>query len=93
VNGPTLVIVSDLHLGGGPRAKAWGRGFSDAFTDDRAFSDFLRWLSERPRCRLVFLGDAFDFLRGAGDRCGLFARSDTEAVAQLDQIAAAHPPW
>ncbi len=93
MNRPTLVIVSDLHLGGGPPAEAWGRGFSDEFTDDRAFSDFLRWLSERPGCRLVFLGDAFDFLRVPviGGRIGLFARTDTEAVAQLDRIAAAHP--
>jgi UDP-2,3-diacylglucosamine pyrophosphatase LpxH len=93
VNGSALVIVSDLHLGAGPSAGAWGAGFSDEFADDRAFSDFLRWLSRRLPCRLVFLGDAFDFLRVpvTGTRTGLFARSDTEAVAQLDRIAAAHP--
>lgn len=90
---PALTIVSDLHLGGGPSAAALGAGFSDEFADDQAFSDFLRWLSRRPQRRLVFLGDAFDFLRVpvTGTRTGLFARSDTEAVAQLDRIAAAHP--
>lgn len=90
---PALVIVSDLHLGGGPSAGALGAGFSDEFADDQAFSDFLSWLGLRPRCRLVFLGDAFDFLRVpvTGARTGLFARCDAEAVAQLDQIAAAHP--
>lgn len=89
----TLVIVSDLHLGGGPPAAAWGRGFSDEFADDRAISDFLGWLSGRPGCRLVLLGDVFDFLRVpvTGARTGLFAREDAEAVAQLDLIAAAHP--
>jgi UDP-2,3-diacylglucosamine pyrophosphatase LpxH len=93
VNESTLVIVSDLHLGGGPAAAAWGRGFSDEFADDRAFSDFLGWLGGRPKCRLVLLGDVFDFLRVpvTGGRTGLFARGDAEAVAQLDRIAAAHP--
>jgi UDP-2,3-diacylglucosamine pyrophosphatase LpxH len=93
VSGSALVIVSDLHLGAGPSAEAWGAGFSDEFADDRAFSDFLHWLSRRPPCRLVFLGDALDFLRVpvTGTRTGLFARSDTEAVGQLDRIAAAHP--
>jgi len=93
VSESTLVITSDLHLGGGLPAEAWGPGFSDEFTDDQAFSDFLRWLSQRRGCRLVFLGDAFDFLRVpvTGARTGLFARCDAEAVAQLDRIAAAHP--
>ena len=89
----TLVIVSDLHLGGGLRAATWGDAFRDEFTDDQAFSDFLCWLTKRPPSRLVFLGDTFDFLRVpvTSTRTGLFARSDAEAVAQLDQIAAAHP--
>jgi UDP-2,3-diacylglucosamine pyrophosphatase LpxH len=93
VNESALVIVSDLHLGAGAPAAAWGAGFSDEFADDQALGDFLRWLSRRPQCRLVFLGDAFDFLRVpvTGTRTGMFARSDTEAVAQLDRIAAAHP--
>jgi UDP-2,3-diacylglucosamine pyrophosphatase LpxH len=93
VTEPALVIVSDLHLGGGSSAETWGAGFSDEFADDQAFSDFLRWLGRRPGCRLVFLGDAFDCLRVpvTGTRTGLLARSDTEAVAQLDRIAAAHP--
>jgi len=86
------VIVSDLHLGGGPVAGAWGAGFSDEFADDQSFSGFLRWLARRPGSRLVFLGDTFDFLRVpvTGTRTGLFARCDAEAVAQLDRIAAAH---
>ncbi len=93
MNAPALVIVSDLHLGGGLQAGSWGRGFSDEFADDHEFADFLGWLSARRECRLVFLGDAFDFLRVpvTGARTGLFARSDAEAVAQLDMIAAAHP--
>lgn len=88
-----LVIVSDLHLGGGPSATAWGRGFHDEFAADDAFSDFLHWLSARPTSRLVLLGDTFDFLRVpvTGPRTGMIARSDVEAVAQLECIAAAHP--
>ena len=91
-DGSCLVIVSDLHLGGGPAAGACGAGFSDEFADDQPFSDFLRWLARRPGSRLVFLGDTFDFLRVpvTGTRTGLFARCDAEAVAQLDRIAAAH---
>jgi hypothetical protein len=90
---PTLVMVSDLHLGGGAPAGGWGPGFSDEFGDDEAFSDFLGWLGGRPQCRLVFLGDVFDFMRVpvTGARTGLFARNDTDAVGQLDQITAAHP--
>jgi hypothetical protein len=93
VSAPALVIVSDLHLGGGLQSGSWGPGFSDEFTDDHAFADFLGWLSARGEGRLVFLGDAFDFLRVpvSGARTGLFARTDAEAVAQLDMIAAAHP--
>jgi UDP-2,3-diacylglucosamine pyrophosphatase LpxH len=92
VSESTLVITSDLHLGGGT-AGVWGPRFSDEFTDDQAFGEFLRCLSPRPGSRLVFLGDAFDFLRVpvTGARTGLFARSEAEAVAQLDRIAAAHP--
>jgi hypothetical protein len=87
----TLAIASDLHLGGG--AAAWGPAFSDEFTDDQVFGDFVRCLSPRRVSRLVFLGDTFDFLRVpvTGARTGLFARSDAEAVAQLNRIAAAHP--
>lgn len=93
MNASTLVIVSDLHLGGGTAAAARGRAFSDEFSDDAAFSDFLRWISGRRGCRLVLLGDSFDFLRVpvSGARTGLFARNDAEAVGQLDRIAAAHP--
>ena len=93
VTGSTLVIVSDLHLGGGLHAAAWGAGFCDEFTDDQMFGDFLSWISQRPSSRLIFLGDTFDFLRVpvTSTRTGLFARSDAEAVAQLNQIAEAHP--
>jgi UDP-2,3-diacylglucosamine pyrophosphatase LpxH len=93
VTGSTLVIVSDLHLGGGMQAATWGAGFCDEFTDDQVFGDFLCWLSQRSASRLVFLGDTFDFLRVpvTSTRTGLFARSDAEAVAQLNQIAEAHP--
>lgn len=89
---PALVIVSDLHLGGGRLAVGRRRGCRDSSPDDQALSDFLHWLSTRPECRLVFLGDTFDFLEVpvTGTRTGLFARSDTEAVDQLDRIAAAH---
>ena len=88
----TLVVISDLHLGAGLAAGSWGPGFTDDFADDQALCDFLRWLSTRRECRLVFLGDTFDFLRVpvSGARTGLFARSDAEAVAQLDRIAASH---
>lgn len=93
MNEPTVVIVSDLHLGGGSPAAAWGRGFNDEFRDDAAFSDFLGWISGRRAHRLILLGDTFDFLHVpvTGARTGLFARDDAEAVAQLDRIAAAHP--
>jgi hypothetical protein len=93
VTDSNLVIDSDLHLGGGPRAEAWGAGFSDEFTDDQAFSDFLCWLRQRPESRLVFLGDTFDFLRDPviNTRTGLFARNDAEAVTQFNRIATAHP--
>jgi hypothetical protein len=93
VSGSTIVIVSDLHLGAGHSVSSWGPGFGDEFSEDQAFGDFVRCLSSRGWCRLVFLGDTFDFLRVpvTGTRTGLFARSDAEAVSQLDRIAAAHP--
>jgi UDP-2,3-diacylglucosamine pyrophosphatase LpxH len=93
VSESTIFIVSDLHLGAGHSAASWGPGFSDGFTDDQAFGDFLRCISSRGWCRLVLLGDTFDFLRVpvTGARTGLFARSDAEAVTQLDRIAASHP--
>jgi UDP-2,3-diacylglucosamine pyrophosphatase LpxH len=86
-----LVLVSDLHLGAGAKAGS-GPGFADQFDGDQAFPSFLSWLTAGPRSprRLVLLGDTVDFLRVpvAG---ALYARNDSEAVRQLDQVVAAHP--
>lgn len=87
-----LVLVSDLHIGGGAAAARWGPGFIDEFDGDEAFPAFLTWLRSDGRrpSRLVLLGDTLDFLRvpvpGA-----LYARNDAEAVGQLERIAVAHP--
>jgi UDP-2,3-diacylglucosamine pyrophosphatase LpxH len=87
-----LVLVSDLHMGGGAGAGRWGPGFVDEFDGDEVFPAFLMWLRSEGRrpSRLVLLGDTLDFLRvpvpGA-----LYARNDAEAVGQLERIAAAHP--
>jgi len=94
VNG-RLVLVSDLHLGGGPEAAAAGPGFADPFDQDDAFVQFLGYLRRREEgrpYRLVLLGDTLDFLRVpvTGPRTGLYARDDAEAVGQLDRIHAAH---
>jgi UDP-2,3-diacylglucosamine pyrophosphatase LpxH len=89
-----LILVSDLHLGGGAASAAWGPGFVDEFNEDAAFSAFLAYLRRREggRCRLVLLGDTVDFLRVpvTGRRNGLYARDDREAIGQLEQIHAAH---
>lgn len=90
-----LVLVGDLHLGGGPQGAAVGPGFRDPFDQDEAFAELLDHLRRRPAgrpYRLVLLGDTFDFLRVpvTGDRTGLYARDDAEAVGQLDRIHAAH---
>jgi UDP-2,3-diacylglucosamine pyrophosphatase LpxH len=90
------VLVSDLHLGGGPEAAAAGPGFADPFDRDEAFTQFLAYLrrrDERRPYRLVLLGDTLDFLRVPvpGPRTGLYARDDAEAIGQLDRIHAAHP--
>jgi UDP-2,3-diacylglucosamine pyrophosphatase LpxH len=87
-----LVLVSDLHLGGGASTAMYGPGFVDEFDGDEAFPAFLTSLRSagvRPS-RLVLLGDTLDFLRVpvAG---ALYARNDAEAVGQLERIAAAHP--
>ena len=42
-----LVLVSDLHLGGGPEAAAAGPGFADPFDQDDAFVQFLGYLRRR----------------------------------------------
>ena len=87
-----LVLVSDLHLGGGAETARWGPGFADEFDGDEAFPAFLEWLTSTAHrsSRLVLLGDTIDFLRVpvAG---ALYARNDAEAICQLEQIAAAHP--
>ena len=87
-----LVLVSDLHLGGGASTAMYGPGLVDEFDSDETFPAFLTSLRSdgvRPS-RLVLLGDTLDFLRvpvpGA-----LYARNDAEAVGQLERIAAAHP--
>jgi len=89
-----LVLVSDLHLGGGAEAARWGSGFADPFDEDAAFVQFLAHLHARDAgpCRLVMLGDTVDFLRVPviGPRAGLYARNDAEASGQLDRIHAAH---
>jgi UDP-2,3-diacylglucosamine pyrophosphatase LpxH len=90
-----LILVSDVHLGGGTAAAEWGAGFADEFDEDEAFTEFLAYLGcrdDRPY-RLVLLGDTFDFLRVPviGARTGLYARDDAEASGQLELIRAAHP--
>lgn len=95
MTGERLVLLSDLHLGGGAEAAGWGPGFADEFDGDDAFPEFLAYLSTRddPPDRLVLLGDTVDFLRVpvSGSRAGLYARTDAEAVGQLDRVALAHP--
>lgn len=80
-----LVLVSDLHLGAGPR---------DGFRHDREFVGFTdalrRRADERGRAaRLVLLGDFLDFARVAvadqhDGRAG--------ALERLERIGAAHVP-
>ncbi len=95
MTGERLVLLSDLHLGSGAEAAGWGPGFADEFDGDDAFPEFLAYLSTRddPPDRLVLLGDTVDFLRVpvSGSRAGLYARTDAEAVGQLDRVALAHP--
>ena len=90
-----LVLVSDLHLGGGTEAAAAGPWFADPFDQDEAFVQFLTHLRDREEghpYRLVLLGDTLDFLRVPviGPRTGLYARDDAEAIGQLDRIHTAH---
>ena len=90
-----LVLVSDLHLGGGAEAAAAGSWFTDPTDGDEAFVEFLAHLRRRQdanRHRLVLLGDTLDFLRVpvAGRRAGLYARNDAEAIGQLERIHTAH---
>ncbi|HEU4348817.1 MAG TPA: hypothetical protein VFR35_13650 [Actinoplanes sp.] len=90
-----IVLVSDLHLGGGAAAAAAPAGCADPFDDDEAFVRFLDHLHGAAvgPYRLVLLGDTFDFLRVpvTGRRTGLYARNDAEAVGQLETIRTAHP--
>jgi UDP-2,3-diacylglucosamine pyrophosphatase LpxH len=90
-----LVLISDLHLGGGAEAAAAGSRFTDPADGDEALIEFLAHLRRRPdvhRHRLVLLGDTLDFLRVpvTGRRAGLYARNDAEAVGQLERIHTAH---
>lgn len=92
-----LVLVSDLHLGGGAEAAAAGSSFTDPTDGDEAFVEFLAHFRRQPdvhRHRLVLLGDTLDFLRVpvTGRRAGLYARNDAEAIGQLEQIHTAHLP-
>jgi hypothetical protein len=77
-----------------------GRHGVEDFHEDIAFARFvddlvLRALAERRRCRLLILGDLFDFGKvGAGSNGAFPARIDRStdaALAKLERIAAAHP--
>lgn len=82
-----LVLVSDLHLGGGGR--------HERFRQDRDFTDFCHHLAGRPPTvagarRLAVLGDFLELLEVRAGEEGRLASSVTIALARLDRIVDAH---
>jgi hypothetical protein len=78
-----------------------GRDGVEDFHEDIALARFvddlgLRALEEGRRCRLLILGDLFDFGKVGSSSNGAFParldRSTDAAMAKLERIAAAHPP-
>jgi hypothetical protein len=76
----TIVVLSDLHMGGGrDESGRWRRDEDFRWADE--FSEFLRTIAAQHRSAvdLVLNGDTFDLPRGEG-----------ESLASLDRVLAAH---
>jgi hypothetical protein len=92
-DGDQLVVIADLHM-------SEGRDGTEDFHEDAALARFvddlgLRALEQGRRCRLLVLGDLFDFGKvGCSSNGACPARLDRStdaALAKLGRIAAAHP--
>jgi UDP-2,3-diacylglucosamine pyrophosphatase LpxH len=93
MDGDQLVVIADLHM-------SEGRDGAEHFHEDIALARLvedlgLGALAEGRRCRLLILGDLFDFPKVGASSNGAFParldRSTDASVAKLERIAAAHP--
>jgi UDP-2,3-diacylglucosamine pyrophosphatase LpxH len=98
-NALTIIVVSDFHMTVGADPLTGAADRHESFVHDAAFARFLANARDRAAgagrsCRLLILGDLFDFLRVADDQ-GAFlerpANSERAALAKLERIAAGHP--
>ena len=91
-----IVVLSDLHLSAGYDETTGAYNRNEDFFYDAAFARLLDHLRARP-CRLVILGDLFDFLQVELTRPAAPGAepdsSDAATVAKLDQIARGHPEF
>ena len=96
-----LVIVSDLHLGRGKNART-GRYYElETFFYDEDFRRFCQHLceeaaTEEREFKLIFNGDAFDFLRldkiDVGEKFSPVL-TPTRAAAEVESILKGHPEF
>ncbi|HEU0113478.1 MAG TPA: hypothetical protein VFQ80_02315, partial [Thermomicrobiales bacterium] len=94
----TIFVVSDFHMTTGHDPRTGAAGHHESFLHDAAFARFLADAQNRAAaaggsCRLLLLGDLFDFLR-VGDAAGAMperpANSEDVALAKLERMAAGH---
>jgi UDP-2,3-diacylglucosamine pyrophosphatase LpxH len=93
-DGRLLVVISDLHLGVGPRSQAW-----HPMEDFRWGPEFRLFLDEverqgEGRTDLVIAGDAFELWQSLADDCRApdpdLGCTGQEAVERLSRVVRAH---
>ena len=88
---PDLIVVSDLHLGGGRDATTGRFHHLEAFFHDEDLEEFCGWLVDEAAThgrgvRLILNGDTFDLLRVEPER-----GAPADAVVAVRAILAGHP--
>ncbi|HET7093208.1 MAG TPA: hypothetical protein VFI22_07020, partial [Thermomicrobiales bacterium] len=92
----TIYVVSDFHMTVGCDPRTGTADRHESFAHDAAFARFLAHIQQRAAidrpCRLLILGDLFDFLRVPNDDGFPERPADAEraALAKLERIAAGH---
>lgn len=96
-----LIILSDLHLAGGPSLASGKTNTHELFVSDQAFAHFgetliARRSPENQPGRLLFLGDFLDFLHAHADPPGKkytldIDSSEAAALHALERIFSGHP--
>lgn len=91
------IILSDLHLGFGPRLPDGSRNLLEEFHYDRQFIELLQHYSEgeyaKAEVELVLNGDILNHLHTTPEEADCDRLTETVALARTEKILAGHPQF